>query len=131
MVAYAIGWGRDSIGAGLMIGILAPGAFLGATACSSILSASSIARKSKILAVGIFLFVAISAAICVFLFFSQFIPYVEKATGSKDGWLSHHGSEGHRLPAWWNGSSILIGVLSLAFMLLSIHLSRFSMKSKA
>ena len=117
MLGFAIGWGQDSIGAGLVMGILAPAACLGATAVACGLSASALARKNWLLACVSFMFVLVVVVVSLYFYFSKFMPFVDDATNVSAAW------KGHRLPVWWYPVSGLLGILSAVAIFYSIRLS--------
>lgn len=120
---FSSGWGQDSIGAGIVIGILAPAVFLGTILIVTVFSAWAVWSHSKTTPIG-FIRTSIGVAmISLLLYFSTFIPVVREATDSARAW------QGHSLPAWWDAASLGVVYLSMACMLSSLGLTVFSLRS--
>ena len=117
------GWGQDSIGAGIVMGIFAPAVFLGTMVVLTILSACAVRPHSKTTSIG-FIGTSIGVAmLSLLIYFAAFIPMVSEATGSSRAW------QGHALPSWWDTASLSIAFLSMILILSSLGLSVFSLRS--
>jgi len=123
LYGFESGWGRDSIGAGIVMGIFAPGIFLGAVFVLTLLAACAVWPHGKSSCVRLLGTTIGFAVVSLLVYFSSFISMVRDATESARAW------QGHSLPGWWDEMSLAAALLSIVFIIASLGLLVASLRS--